>query len=248
MPGAEWLEPRGLGVVVPRLDLDVRTCTVSDLLMGVEDRLLGARMGRDCKTDGHALREERAVVRAREKVTPAAPHDAVPRRHGRKDVPQGPAARPPELVGIRVDDPVGAVLGRGEPRHPRHPLVLAHVVARLAEQPQATCALVPLEDLRRPVVRCVVRGDDEIDAGVQVVRDLRIDDVCLVAGEQRHDDPHGRLPPRPSATASTTRSAARPSTTPTTCSTARRRSLASSSGCSSARSIPATTSSKRPAR
>ena len=121
-------------------------------------------------------------------------------------------------------------------------------VGRLANELQTACALVPLEDLGRPVGRCVVRRDDVVDTGMQVICDLRVDDVRLVPREERHDDLHGRLPPSAPLTASTTRSAACPSTTPTTCSTARCRSAASSSGCSSARSIPSTTSSKRCAR
>ncbi len=51
-------------------------------------------------------------------------------------------------------------------------------------------ARVALEDLGRPVLRAVVRRDDEVDAGVQVKRDLRIDDVRLVANEERHDELH----------------------------------------------------------
>ena len=62
----------------------------------------------------------------------------------------------------------------------------------LAEEPEAARPLVPLEDLGRPVVGPVVRRDDEVDAGVQVERDLRVDDVRLVAGEQRHDELHAR--------------------------------------------------------
>ena len=117
-------------------------------------RLLRARGGRPsggrgrsspCRPDGPGVArrtvirsaKKRAVVRPRQEVAPAATDDAEPSRHRREDVLQRPAAGPPELVRVRVDHPVGVVLGRGEPRHPRHPLVLAHVVARLAEEPQA---------------------------------------------------------------------------------------------------------------
>ena len=40
-----------------------------------------------------------------------------------------------------------------------------------------------LEDLRRAVDRPVVGGDDEVDAGAQMVRDLSVHDVGLVAHE-----------------------------------------------------------------
>ena len=196
----------------------------------------------------HALREERAVVRARQEVAPAAADDAEAVGHRREHVLQRAAARPPELVRIRVDHPVGAVVGRREPRHPGDPRVLAHVVGRLADEPQDAGALVPLEDLRRPVARRVVDRQDEVDAGMEMECDLRVDDVCLVPREERHHEPHPTGSPTISSAASTTRSAARPSTVPTTCSTARRRAAASSSGCASERSMPATTSSKRSAR
>src|SRR6185312_3345508 len=100
--------------------------------------------------------------------------------------------------------------------------------ARLADEAQPACPLVPLEDLGRPVGRRVVHRDDLVDAGVQVVRELRVDDVRLVADEQRHHHPHRVSSPSTPTTASTTRSAARPSTTPTTCATAARRSATSS--------------------
>ena len=193
---------------------------MGDLLVGVEDRLLVARMGRAREADGHALGEERAVVGTRQEVPPAASHDPVPLGHRRQDVLQRAAAGPPELVGVRVDHPVGVVLGGGDPSHPRDPLVLAHVVARLAEEPQDACTLVPLEDLGRPVARRVVGRDHLVDARVKVVGHLRVHDVRLVAGEQCHHDLHEREPASTALAASTTRSAACPSTTPTTCSTA----------------------------
>ena len=49
---------------------------------------------------------------------------------------------------------------------------------------------VALENLQRSVVGAVVGGDHEIDAGVQMERDLRVDDVHLVPHEQSHDELH----------------------------------------------------------
>ena len=121
MPRAQRLEARRLGVVVPRLDLDVRVRAVGDLLVRVEDRLLVAGMRRASEPDGHPLREERAVVGTRQEVAPAAPDDAEPGRHGGEDVLERAATRPPELVRVGVDHPVRAVLGRREPRHPASP-------------------------------------------------------------------------------------------------------------------------------
>ena len=123
-------------------------------------------------------------------VPPRPTYGAEPLGDGREQLLEAAAPRMPELVGVRVEDPVGAEVGRREPCHPRDPLALAQVVARLADQVEHAVALVPLENLGRPVLRPVVRGDDEVDAGVEVVRDLRIDDVGLVADEESHDELH----------------------------------------------------------
>ena len=176
--------------MVSDLHMHVGDRAVRNLLMGVEHRRLDARMRRPRKADDHPLCEERPVVGPGEEVAPGAAHDAEPVWYSGEDVLQRPLARPPELVRVGVDHPVRVVFGGRESRHPGHPLGLTHLVARLAQQPQAPCALVALEDLRRPVGRCVVRRDHEVDTGVQVERDLRIDDVGLVADEQRHDEPH----------------------------------------------------------
>jgi len=66
------------------------------------------------------------------------------------------------------------------------------VVGLLADHVREPLARVPLEDLRRPVLRPVVGRHDEVDARVQVERELGIDHVRLVAGEQRHDELHWR--------------------------------------------------------
>ena len=110
--------------------------------------------------------------------------------NGREQLAEVASPRPPELVGVGVEDPVRAELGRREARHARHPLALAKVVARLADQMQVSLARVALEDLGRSVLGAVVGRDDEVDAGVQVERDLRVDDVRLVADEERHDELH----------------------------------------------------------
>ncbi len=82
------------------------------------------------------------------------------------------------------------MLGRREPRHTRDPFLLPYVVTVLAQQVEIAGPLVTLEDLSRSVVRAIVRRDDEVDAGVKVERDLGLDDVRLVPGEQGHHEPH----------------------------------------------------------
>ena len=51
-------------------------------------------------------------------------------------------------------------------------------------------ALVALENVDGAVLGEVIRRDHEVDPRVQVERDLRIDDVRLVASEECHHDPH----------------------------------------------------------
>ncbi len=148
--------------------------------------------GRCGRANGHPLREERLPVGARHEVAPGAADDAEVGGDGREHVSQAPASRPPELVRVGVQDPVRSVLDRSELRHASDPLALAQVVPRLANELQDALRRVPLEDLRRAVGRPVVGGDDEVDAGAQVVRDLGVHDVRLVADEQRQHELHRR--------------------------------------------------------
>ena len=99
----------------------------------------------------------------------------------------------PELVRVRVQDPVRPEVGRREPRHARHPLALAEIVAGLADQVEDALARVAHEDLGCPVLGPVVGGDDEVDTGREVVRDLRVDDVGLVPREKGHDELHAAV-------------------------------------------------------
>ena len=141
----------------------------------------------------HPLREEPVVVGPRDEVPPDAPHRPEPGRDGGEELLQVATASQPELVRIRIEHPVGTEGGGGEARHARDPLALPEVVAGLADQVEHAVARVPLEDLRRRVLRPVVGRDDEVDARLQVVRDLRIDDVGLVAREEGHDELHAAV-------------------------------------------------------
>ena len=165
-------------LVVAASDADVRPGAVR----GLEVRAERVRM--------EARRASRAVIRSAKNRSSSgrgtkfrqAPRTA-PKRPGTAASSSfsARAAGVPELVGVGVQDPVRAEVGRREPRHPRDPLALAQVVARLADQVEHAVARVALEDLRRRVLGAVVGGDDEVDARVEVVRDLRVDDVGLVA-------------------------------------------------------------------
>ena len=147
-----------------------------------------------------ASAENRTVIRSAKSSVPRTraedaeerPDRPVARRHGREHLGQRRAARPPELVRVRVDHPVGAVLGRRETRHARHPLVLAKVLAGLADEVDVPRARVSLEHLGRAVLRPVVGRDHQVGAGVEVEREPLLDDVDLVPREQRHDQRHRR--------------------------------------------------------
>ena len=146
-----------------------------------------------------ASAEKRTVIRSANCSSPGlgknTRRNAPPSRsvgHGGEHVGQRRAARPPELVSIGVDHPVGPVVGGREPRHARHPFVLTEVLAGLADQVDVAGARVPLEHLGRPVLRAVVGRDDEVGACVQVEREPGVDDVSLVAREERHDQLHRR--------------------------------------------------------
>ena len=191
-----------------------RVSAMGDLLVGVEDRLLVAGMGGSGEADDHPLGEERAVVGPRQEVSPAAADDAEPVGDRRQHVLQRAPARPPELVRVRVDHPVRAVLGGGQARHPRDPLVLPHVVARLPHEPQdarrARTARVSRSSRRS--MRCPSRSRSRRPRGGERRPARR---RCLPRRERAASSrPSQRTVPRvPRHAASTTRSAARPSTT-----------------------------------
>jgi hypothetical protein len=102
-----------------------------------------------------------------------------------------PGHRPPELVVVVVNDPVGAPLigpsgERGSPLRPR----LARVALDVVELDQAHLA-VGLEDLERAVGRPVVADQEEVHPLRAVVTEIRLDQVLGVADEDRHRKAHG---------------------------------------------------------
>jgi hypothetical protein len=58
---------------------------------------------------------------------------------------------------------------------------------------QVSVSDVRLENVRRPVDGAVVGRDDEIDAQIQVMPDLCLDDVRLIPNDERLDEFHERL-------------------------------------------------------
>ena len=120
-------------LVVPAADANVGRRAVSGLEVDAERMRVEA--GR-AEPRRHALGEEAVVVGTRHEVAPGAAHDAEPLRHRGEELAEVSPARPPELVRVRVEDPVRAELGRGHAGHARDPLRLAEVLAGLADEMQ----------------------------------------------------------------------------------------------------------------
>ena len=102
---------------------------------------------------------------------------------------------PPELVGIAVQDPIRTVLDRREPGHAGHPLSLSGDLSVLADHAHVTVAHVALEDVARAVDGAVIGDDDEIDAGVQMECQLRVEDVLLITNDHRQHNLHACCQP-----------------------------------------------------
>src|SRR5262249_48376210 len=92
----------------------------------------------------------------------------------------------PELVGVRVQDEVGAE-GNRVPGHLRNPWSLIELMAgRLDEcQPSGSCVFA--HDSQGEVGGPGVAGDDVGDTACEMVVEEGPDDVALIPGAQGHD-------------------------------------------------------------
>src|SRR5262249_53453626 len=151
VPTPQRFEADAVRVVVPGLDRHVEPGAMRDLLMSMKDRRLVTWMRRLAQTNRHALCEETIVGRPRNEVPPAPTDDPVALGHEAENILERTRPRPPELIRIRIDDPVCLEVGGGEPRHPRDPFPLPHVVAWLADQVETAQPRVALQYLGGPV-------------------------------------------------------------------------------------------------
>ena len=151
---------------------------------GVAGSLIGARSQAGPSARRGTRRRSRAGTkfRTRPRTTPY-------RRGTAPGVLQRGAARPPELVGVAVDDPVGPVLGRRQTRHARLPgpcrvnspssaISGAHPRARTT---RGSRSFRPATDGRSRS-----RSPPPRSSG----RRVRFEDVGLVADDERHDERH----------------------------------------------------------
>ncbi len=103
------------------------------------------------EADSHALGEVRAVVRTCCKVTPDGSDHTESRRDRRENVLEIPAAGPPELVSVRMEDPIGTETSRGKTCHLVDPLACDKALVVTANEVEMTTALVLLEHLTRAI-------------------------------------------------------------------------------------------------
>src|SRR4029079_5083384 len=103
VPAAKGDKALGQGLVVPPTDSHVRAGAVGRL--EVRAQRVGME-GRCAEPRRHALGEEPVVVGPRDEVPPGAPYRADPAWDGGEQLLQAAAPPMPELVRIRVQDPV----------------------------------------------------------------------------------------------------------------------------------------------
>ena len=135
-----------------------------------------------------AFRERSGAVGPTHELRARSDHHAIPLRNRGKRVRKRPVQRPPELVGVRVDDPVGSELRGGEPGHVRQPVraTLPEVGVRLIDHVGEPCVDVAAEDLGRFVGGAVV-GDHEVVHPERVVEaEVGLEDVAFVSNLERH--------------------------------------------------------------
>src|SRR5215210_8868085 len=111
-------------------DVDVRDAPMGEL----------GRSVRTALTNHHAIGERTGPIRAGNELRPRRGEGLVALGNIVKGVPEGPRDRPPELVRVVVDHPIGVELGGGEPGHMSDPvgLPLVVVVRMLLYQVQET--------------------------------------------------------------------------------------------------------------
>jgi hypothetical protein len=106
---------------------DVRVRTVRGLRHMPEGGRRIVQRRAQAQPNRHAVREV-AAARTRDEDARHGAHDPETVRNRSKHFLQRPFARPPELVCIGVEHPIGAVLDSREPGHVRHPLALEDAV------------------------------------------------------------------------------------------------------------------------
>jgi hypothetical protein len=148
---------------------------------------------RNLLTIDHAIVDRRSGLIDRHEVEALRLDHVHARRQTSESRCQRALRRPPELVGIAVDDPVGPVLGEGHACHPSHPGMLVVAFAALVDVVHEPAVDVVFQDFGCRVLRAVVGHDEVVDALQQVVVEVRGNDVLLVANEKRHHD-HQRAP------------------------------------------------------
>ena len=129
----------------------------------------------------------------RHEVAPLHLDLAVAGRNRSEHVSQAPGQRPPEFVSIIMDDPVGRVTREGESGHPRHACALVVATVLLAQHCDDVRLLVGAQQIDSAVGGTVIGHDHEVDSLREVIVQVGLDHLGLVADEQRHHQPHLRV-------------------------------------------------------
>ena len=142
----------------------------------------------------HSLVEGTSAGRTWEEDPDERLHARIARRNGLQNVPQGCTSGPPELVGIALDDPLGALTDCGA-THAVTDLVAP--LDRVCGHDRGVVGAESSQDLTRRIPRPEIADDHVIDPCAQVVRDVRLENVSVcVAHRDAQNDAHRGIDPR----------------------------------------------------
>ena len=165
----------GQGYVVPTSveHDDIRLRPVGDLGLQARARL----------AHGKAGRERTRAVGSSHELRARGDHHAIPLRNRGKRLRERAAQRPPELVGVRVDHPVGPELRGGQPGHVRQPAraALPEVGRRLVDHVGEPRVRVALKDLGGFVRGSVVGDHEAVHSERMVEAEVGLEDVAFIS-------------------------------------------------------------------
>jgi len=141
------------------------------------------------------VRERAGAVRAADELAAGGDQNPVALVHRGEDLVERALDRPPELVGVGMDDPVRSEVSGGHAGHVRHPLraLLAVVGVRRAHDGEQAGIRVAGEDVHSLVGGAVVGDDEVVDPQRVVEAQVVLEHVPLVPDLERHDDADRRI-------------------------------------------------------
>ncbi len=152
--------------------------------------VFGGRRKRASRIIRRSANEPAPSGRGRNSVRGASTHPEAVGDRRQRLLEVGPGQRPPELVGVVVDDPVRSHLVRHPPDLGGALLQDLEQRTRHADQSQDAGSLVGLENLPRAVGGAIVQRDEEVDPLRPVEAEVVLDHVRLVADHDGHRELH----------------------------------------------------------